>query len=149
MSALLEVRALEWADPDGLVLDERQARVMEGFDWRKCIRDAAEMGPVWTALWAGRAIGIAGVSTMWTGRGMSWCYLAPEIPQWAWPGLHRAVGLRLDDLQAGGLRRIEAEVRQGFVPGSRWANMLGFRCEGISDAYFPDGAACERWARVR
>ena len=57
--------------------------------------------------------------------------LSDRAGAWMLP-LTRAVhdGLRLHPAE-----RIEAQVMDGFLPGLRWATLLGFACEGLLRRY--------------
>ncbi len=60
--------------------------------------------------------------------------------------LHRAT-LRFLDLEP--LRRIEATVEASFPAGCRWLTLLGFKSEGLMEAFGEDGEDHWRFARVR
>lgn len=113
--------------------------------WRDMLRDAIALG-AWAVEREGELLAVAGISRLWAGRGVCWCYLARSIPKAVWPALHRAA---LRGIEGAGLRRIEAEVVAGWRPGERWAGLLGFYPEGVMHAYGPNGEDFTRWARVR
>ncbi len=45
-------------------------------------------------------------------------------------------------------QRIEATVVEGFGPGCRWLNLLGFEYEGPARRYGPQGETHHRYART-
>jgi hypothetical protein len=141
----VEVRKLRPQDADAIVLPPDQAARLAIVPWRESLRGMVGQRNAWTLLLGERVICIAGIVTIWSGRGLCWCYFADQIPKLAWPSLHRAVARHI---AAAGYRRLEAEVRCGFEPGRRWCEMLGFQPDGLAEAYFPDGGACERYVRL-
>lgn len=131
-------------DLDGFTLDPRQAALFQG-DAFDTLHRLVVNGCAIAARWHGRVIGFGGFATYWPGRAGAWCFLRADIPLAAWVPLTRAVR---DSLAASGIRRIEADIRQGFVAGGRWACLLGFRNEGAMPAYWTDGATYLRFARI-
>jgi hypothetical protein len=77
--------------------------------------------------------------------GDAWALLSKDAGRYMlW--LHRATRRFL---QMQRIRRIEATVPMGFVPGCRWAKLLGFRFEGKMKAYGPEGDTHLRYALIR
>lgn len=131
-------------DLDGFALDPRQVALFQG-DVFELLHRLVTGGTALAARYHGRVIGFGGLASYWTGRAGAWCFLRADIPKAAWVPLTRAVRASLD---AAGIRRIEADIRQGFVAGGRWACLLGFRNEGAMPAYWMDGATYLRFARI-
>jgi hypothetical protein len=94
-----------------------------------------QQGPAWSVIGDEGVLALAGVVTAWTGRGVAWCLLSQEAGRQMIP-LTRAVRAYLSGLS---YRRIEMYVDAQFVPGCRWATLLGFRNEGRMAAFFPNG----------
>lgn len=144
---MVEVREFRPADLAALVLQPAQAEAMAAIgDWRAIAR--AVEGPAWTVERNGTVVAVGGLAVVWPGRYLAWSYIGIGVPKTAWTALTRMTRRFMDRAMAAGVRRIEAEVRAGWEPGERWAAMLGLHCECVAEAYFPDGAACSRWARV-
>lgn len=104
---------------------------------------AADFGTAWTAMVEGRPIGCAGLLQMWPGRAYAWALLAEDAgPHML--ALTRAIRFRLAE---SGFRRIEMAVDAEFLPGVRWAVMLGFELEARARKYMPNGR--DAWIFVR
>lgn len=136
-------RAIE-PDLDGFVLDARQTALFgdEAFDQ---LHRMVLSGCAMAARFRGRVIGFGGFAVHWPGRAGAWCFLGADIPKPAWVPLTRAVRTVL---AAADIRRVEADIREEFRPGARWARMLGFVFEGAMPAFWTDGATYLRFARI-
>lgn len=53
-----------------------------------------------------------------------------------------------DGLKKTGIDRLEMEVMSGFKHGERFAEMLGFECEGVMRKYYK-GKDYKLYARIR
>jgi hypothetical protein len=140
----LTLHAARERDLDGFVIDPRQASLFQGNAFDTLHRLVAG-GSAIVAIFNGQRIGFGGFAEYWPGRAAAWCFLRADIPMAAWVPLTRAVR---DCLAAAGQRRIEADIRSGFIAGGRWAALLGFEPEGCMRAYWTDGADYLRFARV-
>ncbi len=90
-------------------------------------------------------IAIAGVALAWPGREVAWSLLSNCGPR-HFISIHRAVQAFLDRRQT---RRIEMSVDADHDNAGRWARLLGFKEEGLMQAYTPDGRDAVLYARVR
>jgi hypothetical protein len=94
----------------------------------------------------GRTLVCGGVIQYWENRGEAWAMLARDCRA-QFVGIHSAAK-RL--LQICPIRRIEAVVDCGFVPGHRWVQALGFEIETpVMRHYRPTGGDCAKYVRVR
>jgi len=139
---MLTLRAARTADVDGFALDARQAAVMP--QWWMALNDAMLAGTAMTVLRGDRVLAFGGLATIWPGRACAWCFLSADIPIAAWVPATRLARAVLD---ASGIARIEADIRDDFPPAARWARMLGFCDEGPMPAYW-QGATYRRFARI-
>lgn len=96
-----------------------------------------------TAFDRDRVILCGGVLTS-LGMGTVWAVLSADAGRHML-ALHRATERYLEMQQ---LRRIEAAVQKGFMPGCRWAELLGFRFEGEMPRYGPNGETYLRYGRT-
>lgn len=120
------------------------------YQWLIASRRSAEAWPVklstgllanlersnsWTAVAVGEPVAVAGTVQQWPGRHVAWAYLGEDIgPRMLW--ITRETRKRLADVKG----RIELTVRMDFLPGHRWAEMLGFAVEHpCLKAYGPRG----------
>ena len=103
--------------------------------------------PSWTARIQGEVVAVAGVFPVWPGRKQLWSVISSEIGAGGMFVLTKAVKRGLLMLGPG---RIEAHVREGFAPGIRWMNLLGFACETPEPMrkFLPDGAGAYMFARA-
>lgn len=145
----LVVRSFLPDDPGAVHFSPQQTAQQAGFtDWLGSVRQAPDVGPAWTAEYAGRVVGCGGFALIWPGRCTAWAAVGCDIPPWAWTGITRAVASRLHQLRAIGIRRVEAETLHGYAAAARWVRLLGFTWECLSPAFGPDGRAYDRWAKV-
>lgn len=119
--------------PEDLELLEVQA--VQGAE-----RLAAEAGALegrWsrTVLHHGALVACAGIAPVWPGRAFAWAFTGTAFPRAGWLGWTRYVRATLDDCQAAGYRRIETTVAADFAMGTVWAGLLGFRVEGLMQAW--------------
>ena len=103
-------------------------------------------GVAYTAIIDGQAVAIAGVMTMWEGRGIAWAFFSQKaLDNFAW--IYRAIKrfLSLSDL-----RRIECFVDCEFANAHRLALCLGFvlECERMR-SFTPDGRDCALYVRIK
>ena len=144
---MLDIRPFEPGDVMQMRPQVRQQTELVSMgDWQATLQEAARCGPAWTGWLNSEPIGCAGVVLRWPGRAFVWCLIGEGIPKPAWIGLHRAVLARLTPLRELGVRRIEADVLNGFAAGRRGVHLLGFDDEGLMRCYGPDGADYRRCA---
>lgn len=105
----------------------------------------AESSFAFTGFQDGRAIGSAGLVELWPGRDCAWSLLSDCGPR-AFLNVHRTV---VRFLEARKTRRTEMSVDVDHMAGQRWAELLGFRKEGLMKSYSPDGRDAYLYARVR
>jgi len=104
----------------------------------------AGQGVGWSAQHEGQIIACAGILQMHEARGMAWAMFA-QTALAHFKTIHRVV---LAVLAAAPWRRIEMTVDARHESACRWAERLGFACEGLMRAYTPDGRDCYLYARI-
>lgn len=147
---MIDLAPFEPADLAEIQLQPQQAAEMEGMGgWQALGAAVMQAGPAWTARHCGRIVGCGGVGVMWRGRAEAWAFVAGGVPRQIWPALHRVVmrTLRTTEQELG-LRRIEASCADGWPPGRRWLEMLGFGEPHLARCYAPDGRDFWRMARI-
>ncbi len=95
----------------------------------------------------GRVIGCSGIIRM-KHRGYCWMLPAADLPPAAWTAVVRKSYYTIVAAHERGMRRLEAHVRTDFYPGMRLMNLLGFKSEGIAEAFGPDGSDHISYARI-
>lgn len=106
-------------------------------------------GMAYSGMLGGRVVGCAGVLPQTNTRAIAWALLE-NIPAPYWPAIHRKVIRVIRQAEQRGFRRIETQVAEGFQPGMRWVELLGFRNEtpnGMA-AWDPLGNTAYLFARV-
>lgn len=101
-------------------------------------------GVAMTALEGDRIVLCGGIIPNGPGLGVLWAVLAADAGKhmlWLHRGVRRFLTLER-------WRRIEASVEEGFAPGCRWLELLGFEYEGRMRAYGPHGETHVRYAKV-
>jgi len=106
-------------------------------------QELADAGPCYTAREGGRIVCCAGLVNLWEGRASAWALLSADSGR-CMISIHRAVAEFFDGC---GIERVEAYVVPDFMPGHRWARMLGFEREGRMRA-FQRGQDMDMYARV-
>lgn len=87
---------------------------------------------------------IAGFSEPWPGLAIAWASIGHDVGTAMVPITRRIC--RAMELHPRA-RRFQMTVRVGFLPGHRWARMLGFRAEATMARYAPDGSDHVLYAR--
>lgn len=89
------------------------------------------------------------VTEVWPGRGLASVLLGRSVKRGDLLWLHRHALAYLGWLLGSGLfRRLECTVVEEFLPGHRWAMMLGFLPEGTMRRYDPSGRTHRLYART-
>ena len=106
-----------------------------------------EAGDSFTAIIGGRVIACAGTAEVWAGRAVAWALISKDAGRHML-GIHKAVS---GYLSAAKYRRIEAWVDEGFEPGMRWLELLGFSRETPLPmrGFRPDGGSCFLFSKVK
>ena len=105
----------------------------------------AEKSFAFTGFQDGKPVGCAGLIELWPGRDCAWSLLSDCGPR-IFLNVHRTVVRFLD---ARRTRRTEMSVDVDHAAGQRWADLLGFRKEGLMKSYSPDGRDAYLYAKVR
>lgn len=101
-------------------------------------------GTAVTARMGDRILLCGGVTTVDAERGVLWALLSVSASAHL-VRLHRGVERFLSVQRP---RRLEATVEEGFGPGCRWLELLGFEYEGRMRGYGMNGETHLRYARV-
>jgi hypothetical protein len=107
-------------------------------DWSRCAVDAFQAAPV--AAW--------GAFPQWSGRAIAWALFTPRASNHAMR-VRNATMFHVEQLQQREhLRRLEATVEMTDSVALRWAQVMGFRPEGLLRSYGPNGEDYLMMARV-
>jgi RimJ/RimL family protein N-acetyltransferase len=90
-------------------------------------------------------IGIAGVLEVWPGVGEAWMHTSKEFP--GLPMVARIIKKMLNS-EFKHLHRIQCTVIDGFTEAERLAEWLGFKKEGLMEAYGFDKTNHTRFAKI-
>lgn len=93
----------------------------------------------------GRPLICAGIVPLWPHRAMCWASFDVD----ARPVMVEAHRRTLAEVQAAPFTRLEMYVIPDFIPGIRWARMLGFTLECVTEAGSPDGRDILVFKRIR
>ena len=131
---------------DAQLGDQAILSMMSNEDWQQ----AQDIGIARTGVKGSIIIGSAGLMNVWEGRAIAWALLSKRVHRYDMIFIHRWVKCFLDRCERRwNLRRIETPIRCDFPQGVRWAEMLGFQCEGTMRRYDPQGMDTFLYARVR
>lgn len=133
-------------------VDVHEAIQAEG--WPPLVNNPQEMGwlyrhrgPAYTATYDGRVIGCAGIVVNWIGFGVAWLVMTPEGRR-EHPLVAARLLRRLLPEAARGLRRLEADVLEGWQEGERLMAWLRFEKEGRMPHYGPRGETFCKWVML-
>lgn len=108
--------------------------------------EALEKQPIaFTAIEGDKVYACGGLVEEWQGVARAWMLITGQMDG-KFIRVHRAVKSGLDKYT--GFHRIEMSVAKGFTEGCRWAEMLGFKYEGLARKYTAGGHDCHKYARV-
>jgi hypothetical protein len=122
-----------------------QGWCLEYGDFFNYISHLIDAGPSFSLVDGERVLAMAGVWVMEPHRGLAWSVLADDLG-FDMYYVNKAVS---DFLNNTDIRRIEMAVDLGFREAQRWAEMLGFKLEGVMEKYFPNEADAFLYARVK
>jgi hypothetical protein len=98
----------------------------------------------WTGVAGGEPVACGGLLKHWPHRYMAWMLLPPQSgPHMV--AVTRAVKRAMELVERPA--RIEMHVRQDFIPGHRFATLLGFEMESVNPKFFPDMADADTYVR--
>jgi hypothetical protein len=107
---------------------------------------AKPVGPAFTVRApSGDVLLCGGIAYTAPHMGTCWALLSESSRRYL-KGLHREVK-RFLDLYA--MQRLETTVREGFLPGCKWVEKLGFEFEGRMAGYGERGETHLRFSKVR
>jgi len=112
---------------------------------RRHAEDLAK-GAAYTAWRDGKPVASAGLLPIHAHRALAWAVIGSCSPM-MFLRVHREITRRLARFP---FKRVEAAARIDFIPGQRWLQIMGFRCEVVcAEAYMPDGSDASLYALVR
>ena len=99
-------------------------------------------GPAFTLLYNNEVIGIGGICDFWDGVGEGWIRPIAELNRLN--ELAKEIYIEVDRMKKFLVEeckywRIQGTVRTDFAIGRKFAENLGFVCEGVLTKYFEDG----------
>ena len=143
----MQIVAFKAAHLQALDLQEAQRYLSADLARPEHARMIEQAGQSFTAIKDGRVLACSGVAEVWTGRAVAWALISKDAGR-AMVSIHRAVS---GYLYASKYRRIEAWVDEGFIPGMRWLDMLGFKLETPlpMQGFRPDGGSCFLFSKVK
>ena len=105
-----------------------------------------EWNPATTLMYDGRIIACSGVSQLWPGVGALWTLITKNKPGNG--VLFIGIANHWINQIMEGYRRIQAEVLASDESAVRFAEFMGFECEGLMKSYGPLGQDYYLYARV-
>jgi RimJ/RimL family protein N-acetyltransferase len=126
-------------------------RISVGFfgadDYRERLADACCDHPVVTFEQDGEVVAIAGAVRLWDGVATYWMLTSDLVDKYP-VGFIRACKRGLESLhKCFGIHRLEASIAAGHDVSEKWAQYMGFECEGVMRAYSPSKSDHYRYAR--
>lgn len=102
-----------------------------------------------TGLFGERPYVCSGFIHNWKWRGTAWSVIDRSTVGWMMVPIHRAVMNSINEHQPSVFKRLEMTVLEGFAPGRRWAELLGFTKDCVMEHYCEDGMDYGLYSRVR
>lgn len=98
----------------------------------------------WTGVVDGDPVACAGTVEHWPGRHLAWAYMTPGTKAHM-----RWITEAVKDNLATVKGRIEVAVKADYLPGHKWARILGFEVEApLMRQWGPDGADYTGYVRI-
>ena len=144
---MTQIVAFKAGHLQALELQESQRYLSSSLASHGYARMIEQTGQSFTAVKDGRVLACAGVAEVWEGRAVAWALISKDAGR-GMVSIHKAAA---GYLCASKYRRIEAWVDDGFIPGIRWLEMLGFTLETPMPmrGFRPDGGACFLFSKVK
>lgn len=140
----MEVRTFQPADLFAIAVQPSQSNVHDAMKDPNYGEALKKAGPCFTATSDGEVMICAGVITQWHGNDRAWAILSWKAGKCMF-GITRQIRRWL---KFNNHRRVDCAVDCGFPDAIRWAELLGFECEGRMRAYTPEGRDCFLYARI-
>lgn len=141
----MKIEAFQPRHLERLILQPQQQRARQYLDHPEYGKTLAN-GLAYSAIDDdGTVLCCAGLLPMWNGRAEAWALMGADLRR-HFLAIHHAAGRFLD---VADFRRIEAVVDAEFCTGQKWLERLGFKSEGVREAYTPDGRDCIEYVKVR
>jgi hypothetical protein len=116
----------------------------------RSILDAQKNGPIWTGVDEdGSILCITGFTILWPGVAEGWGFFSSQVfkrPREVLGLYRRWIRAVMDSWE---LHRLQILVHCALYGGDRWAQAMGFECEGRMRRWGPDGKDYFRYALVR
>jgi hypothetical protein len=135
------IRRFELSDIDKLEVQPEQKHELENSAFMK-IEDC------FTLVKCDEVVGIFGFCEMHKGRVMVFSFISGKASKHMFSLVKKLRKLIEDGVEKTNTDRLEMEVLSGFKHGERFAEMLGFECEGVMRKYYK-GKDYKLYARVR
>jgi hypothetical protein len=144
---MIQIVALKASHLANLELQDAQSYFSGNLTSQEYAESLASEGQSFTAISGERVIACAGVTEIWENRAVAWSLISKDAGRHML-SIHRPIA---GFLLASKYRRIEAWVDEGFEPGMRWLEILGFTLETPSPmrGFRPDGGSCFLFSRVK
>lgn len=144
---MMQIVAFKAAHLQSLDLQDSQAYLSADLAKPEYAAMIEQAGQSFTAIVDGNVLACSGTAEVWSGRVVAWALISNQAGRHM-VGIHKAVA---GYLSAAKYRRIEAWVDEGFAPGMRWLELLGFVCETPLPmrGFRPDGGSCFLFSKVK
>lgn len=108
----------------------------------------AEDGRSFSGFEGDRILGFAGLIEYWPTRWMAWSVLSDTVDRYDLLWIHRTFKAQIDALPST-VKRLEVTVLDTYAAGHRWAQAMGFKKEGLMEAYDHFGHDHAMYVRIR
>ena len=135
------IRRFEKGDIDKLNIQDEQQHELENSAFMKTEH-------CFTFIKDNQIIGVFGVFEVYKGRAIVFSFISKNAGKYLF-SVFKSLKMLIDDgVKKTSVDRLEMEVMSGFKHGERFAEMLGFECEGIMRKYYK-GKDYKLYARIR
>lgn len=135
------IRGFEKSDLDKLVIQEEQKHELENSAFMK-------IDNCFTLEKDGDVLGIFGFYEIYKGRVIVFAFISKKASRHMFALVKKLKRIIEDGIEKTKADRLEMEVVSGFKHGERFAEMLGFDCEGVMRKYYK-GRDYKLYSRIR
>lgn len=111
---------------DGFEVQDGQKEMEKYLALENYANDLVYSGDVYSCIKDGKVLAIGGIAEQVENRALVWSIISKHLHGFDFVSFTRKCKNICDNAK---YKRLEIIVKESFVPGHRWAEMLGFKCE--------------------
>lgn len=108
-----------------------------------------QMGPAFSGVYDGQIVAAGGVAIQWPGVGLAWVYADDCLRKFGKSAARHVQTYLKQIMSEENLHRVQAYVHADYSIGQRFITWLGFRCEGVAEAFDIEGNNWQVYAKIK